>query len=307
MSFNDNVRLDTSQVRTGDSGGSFGGGGGGGRGRGGVVAGGGIGGLLLLLLTLFFGGQAITDDQGDSSQGTSVSDQQLQDKCRSGADANNDDDCLVVATVNSVQAYWSGVFRAAGRTYTPAPTYLYNTSRSSPCGLASNDVGPFYCPLDNSVYLSTGFYGVLSDQFGSSTGNLAKEYVIAHEYGHHIQEQLGLLARAQQDPRGPQSGSVRTELMADCLAGVWAKNASSTADADGTPYLKGVTQQDLLDALSAAKSVGDDNIQQTMGSGQVNPESWTHGSSQARQRWFLQGYQAGNINSCDTFSVDNVE
>ena len=141
---------------------------------------------------------------------------------------------------------------------------------------------------------------------GSSEGQLAKEYVVAHEYGHHIQHLYNLLGRAQQDARGEQSGAVRVELMADCLAGMWAQHASSTDSGNGTPFLKGVTEQDVQDALSAAKAVGDDTIQETQ-VGRVNRESWTHGSAQARQKWLMRGMNAQSINECDTFAVRDVE
>ncbi len=307
MSFNENVRLDTSQV---ESGGSRRAGGGA---PGGLVVGGGLGGIIVLIIAMIFGispsdlqGGPTSLDPGQVSAGGSQSTGDFA-QCTSGADANTNDTCLVIATVNSVQAYWSALFAANQRTYTPAKTVIYAGSTQSACGTASNQVGPFYCPLDKKVYIDASFFQLLQTQFGADRGNLAKEYVVAHEYGHHIQDELGLLDRAQQDPQGPQSGSVRTELMADCLAGVWAQHAASTKDALGVPFLKGITQEDLTSALSAAKSVGDDHIQSTMGSGRVNPESWTHGSAAARQEWFLTGYQTGDVNQCDTFSAATVE
>ncbi len=304
MSFNDNVRLDTSQIQTGGGGGSGG--------PGGMVVGGGVGGIIMLILALVFGGNisggsSTTGQGGASSASNPGSDSALTAECRTGADANRDDRCLVVATVNSVQDFWAAELPTLGARYTPAKTFLYSGAVQSACGTASNQVGPFYCPLDQRVYVDASFYDLLATQFGSSRGNLAKEYVIAHEYGHHVQDILGLLDKAQQDPQGANSGSVRTELMADCLAGVWAKHATETKDASGTAFFANITQQDLLDALSAAKSVGDDHIQSTMGGGQVNPESWTHGSSAARQQWFLRGYRSGDPNRCDTFSVATVE
>ena len=136
---------------------------------------------------------------------------------------------------------------------------------------------------------------------------MAQEYVVAHEYGHALQDQLGLLGRAQQDPQGPESGGVKIELMADCLGGVWAKHATTVHDEDtGTPFLKPLTDQDIKDALSAASAVGDDRIQQAT-QGRVTPENWTHGSSEARQRWFLQGFKTGDLNQCDTFTGAPVE
>ena len=212
----------------------------------------------------------------------------------------------MVATVNSVQAFWTEELPRFGKKWQPTQTVLYTGSTQSACGTASNQVGPFYCPLDKSVFIDASFFDILESQFGSSGGPLAQEYVVAHEYGHALQDQFGLLDRAQQDPQGPESGGVRIELMADCLAGVWANHAATVKDEDtGTPFLKPLTDQDIEDALSAAASVGDDRIQEKT-QGRVSPENWTHGSAEARQRWFLQGYKNGDLNRCDTFAVDSV-
>lgn len=317
MSFNENVQLDTSQVQGGGSGG-----GGGGGFPGGIQVGGGIGGIILLILGLIFGGNVLggsgTSDPsvaqpGSSSQldpsqvgvGGSQSESGFS-QCRTGADANRDDDCLVIATVNSVQAYWAQQLPQYGRQYRPAKTVLYSGQTRSACGTASNQVGPFYCPLDGLVYIDSSFFTELQQRFGSDGGQLAKEYVIAHEYGHRIQDILGILGRAQQDPQGAESGSVRLELMADCLAGTWVNHATQTKDANGTTFLKPLSQNDIQSALSAASAVGDDRIQKSV-QGRVTPETWTHGSSAARQKWFLTGYQSGDLNQCDTFSASNVE
>jgi len=302
MSFNDDVRLDTSQVESGGSGGA----------PGGMVVGGGIGGIIMLIIALIFGinpsdlptggGGGGTSDQqvdGTTSSGTEF------DKCKTGADANADAQCRVIGTVNSVQAFWTAELPRYQKQWQPTKTRLYTGSTQSQCGTASNQVGPFYCPLDQKVYIDADFFDILTEQFGSDDGALAQEYVVAHEYGHALQDQLGLLNRAQQDPQGPNSGGVRIELMADCLAGVWAKHASSTNGPDGKPYLKELTEADIKSALSAASAVGDDRIQEKT-QGQVNPESWTHGSAEARQRWFLQGYTKGDLNQCNTFNVDTV-
>ena len=303
MSFNENVTLDTSQVESGGRGGSGGG-------PGGMVVGGGIGGIIMLILALLFGinpndiGGTATpappvDAGGQQSSGGFS-------ECKTGADANKNTECRIIGTVNSVQAYWSTELPRYKREWTPVKTVLYRGATQSACGTASNQVGPFYCPLDKKVYLDASFFQILEQRFGSSTGPLAQEYVVAHEYGHALQDQLGLLGRAQQDPQGPESGAVRIELMADCLGGVWAKHASTVPDDDtGKPFLKALTEQDIKDALSAASAVGDDRIQEAT-QGRVTPESWTHGSSEARMRWFLQGFKSGNLNQCDTFSVDSV-
>lgn len=305
MSFNENVTIDTSQVRSG---------GGGGGAPGGMVVGGGIGGILILILTLLFNGvfggggdgglQGI--DQGQVEAAGNESGDAFA-ACRTGADANKNTECRVIATVNSVQAYWASELPRYGKKWQPTQTVLYSGTTQSACGTASNQVGPFYCPLDKTVYIDASFFEILEQQFGSSGGPLAQEYVVAHEYGHALQDQLGLLDRAQRDPQGAQSGAVRTELMADCLGGVWANNATTVNDEDtGTPFLKPLTTQDIKDALSAASAVGDDRIQQAT-QGRVNPESWTHGSAEARQRWFLQGFTTGDLNQCDTFSAATVE
>jgi predicted metalloprotease len=301
MSFNDNVQLDTSQVSSGGRGG----------GPGGMVIGGGLGGIILLIVALIFGINPSdlpgtgTDAGGGQVENGGEQSAAAFSECKTGADANKNDVCRVVATVNSVQAYWAAELPRYGKEYPQAKTVLYKGATQSGCGTASNQVGPFYCPLDTRVYIDADFFSILSSQFGADDGALAQEYVVAHEYGHHIQNVLGLLGRAQQDPKGPESGAVRVELMADCLAGVWANHAATTKDKKGVTYLKPLTDSDIKSALSAASAVGDDRIQEKT-QGRVNPESWTHGSAEARQKWFLTGYKEGDLNSCDTFAVESV-
>ncbi|MDF2145727.1 neutral zinc metallopeptidase [Knoellia sp. p5-6-4] len=301
MSFNDNVQLDTSQVSSG-----------GGGGRGGMVVGGGLGGLILVIILMIFGINpgdlpGTGTDPGGSGQ-VEPGGEQSGDafaECKTGADANRNVECRVIGTVNSVQDYWASELPRYGKEYPPAKTVLYKGATQSGCGTASNQVGPFYCPLDQQIYIDADFFSILESQFGADDGSLAQMYVVAHEYGHHLQNVLGLLDRAQQDPQGAESGAVRVELMADCLAGVWANHAATTKDEKGVTYLKPLTQSDIESALSAAAAVGDDRIQEKT-QGRVNPESWTHGSAEARQKWFLTGYQKGNLNSCDTFAVESV-
>ncbi|MGL4744585.1 MAG: KPN_02809 family neutral zinc metallopeptidase [Dermatophilaceae bacterium] len=304
MSFNDEVTLDTSQVSRG---------GGSGGGPGGLAVGGGVGGLILLVLSLVFG---IPLGQGDPTTGGALDPGQVQaggqqsenafSQCKKGFDADRDVECRVIGTVNSVQAFWTSELPQFGKEWRPTQTVLYQGATQSACGTASNQVGPFYCPLDKSVYIDASFFQVLEQRFGSSAGLLAQEYVVAHEYGHALQDQLGILARAQQGDTGPESNGVRVELMADCLGGVWAHHASKVPDEDtGAPFLEPLTDTDIRDALSAAAAVGDDSIQQKT-QGQVNPESWTHGSAEARQKWFLVGYESGDLNRCDTFAVASV-
>ncbi len=304
MSFNDNVQIDTSGVS--------GGGGGGRRGPGGGVVVGGAGGVVLLILSLLFGGDIFG---GGSSLpgGQSVPQQQQQAgssdrfaKCRTGADANRYVECRVIATQNSVEAFWGEELPRYGVNYSKAGLVLYQGATQSACGTASNAVGPFYCPLDQKVYIDASFFNELTSRFGADDGALAQEYVVAHEYGHHVQDLLGALQNAQQDPQGAESGAVRTELQADCYAGIWANHAASTEDAHGTTYLKPLTQRDVQSALSAAAAVGDDRIQQKA-QGRVTPETWTHGSSAERQKWFLTGYQTGDVRQCDTFNAASLD
>jgi uncharacterized protein len=293
MSFNDNVQLDPSQVQDRRGGGR------------GVLVGGGIGGGLLLLIATLLGVnpqllEGLTGaGQEPQSQGTAPA-------CETGADADARVDCRITGTVNSLNAFWPGYLQQYNVQYPRPEAVIFTGGTNTGCGAATSEVGPFYCPTDTTAYFDPGFFQELVDRFGSSGGPLAQEYVVAHEFGHHIQNVLGNLDRAQQDPQGPESGAVRTELQADCYAGLWAKHASTTPNPKtGQPYLEPLTQQDINDALSAASAVGDDRIQQAA-TGRVSPEGWTHGSSEQRQRWFAQGYQTGDINQCDTFSAPSL-
>ena len=286
MRFRPGARLDPSQVEDR-------------RGVGGPVAIGGgglglVGVVVYLLFAVLGGGGGGTFGALDGlSAGTAGSTASTQLDCSTGADANNRQDCRVLGDINSVQAYWSGWFRSHGKTYRPANTVFFTGSTSTGCGPATTDVGPFYCPEDKHVYIDLGFYQELHDRFGAQGGPFAEAYVIAHEYGHHAQDLLGDL-RAH-ETQGANGTSVRTELQADCYAGVWARNAVATG------YIVDLTQQDVNQGLDAAAAVGDDRIQaQTQG--QVNPETWTHGSSAERQKWFRRGYQRGEPSGCDTFS-----
>jgi predicted metalloprotease len=285
VDFNDNARLDTSQIS--DQRGR--------RGPGLALGGGGLGivGVILALVLGFnpadlAGGGTAAPDSGAST----TSD--LKERCRTGADARRDEDCQIVLIVNSVQSYWSDKL---GDRYTASNTEFFTGQTSTGCGAASSDVGPFYCPTDDQVYLDLGFFSELRTKFGAQGGPFAEAYVVAHEYGHHIQDLLGVSARVQRsgNQTGPQSASVRLELQADCYAGTWAKNAVSTR------FINSVSQTDIDQGLDAAAAVGDDRIQKEF-QGRVNTESWTHGSSEQRQKWFTTGFSSGNPASCNTFS-----
>ncbi len=286
MSFRDDAQLDPSEVS--DQ-----------RGRGGrgriAIGGGGLGvaAIIVIALLQLLGGGGGLGQLGQlegATSGTPTGD--LAD-CRTGADANERQDCRILAYVNSVQSFWRQEFERRGSQYVPATTYFESGQWQTACGAASTDVGPFYCPADKHVYIDLGFLDELRDRFGATGGSLAQGYIIAHEYGHHVQDLLGILKNGSND-EGATGRSVRTELQADCFAGVWAAHATETG------LLEPITQAQIDDALNAAAAVGDDRIQ-SQTQGQVNPDVWTHGSSAQRQRWFKTGYQTGDMTKCDTF------
>ena len=281
MPFNPDAQLDPSQVEDRRGSGSSGGGP--------IMVGGGAVGLIILIAALLLG----VDPTGliTTSQPPIEGAQSVQD-CRTGADANTRADCRVVGFVDSVQKYWGDEFnRRGGPTYTPATTVIFTGYTAAACGTASAATGPFYCPSDRKVYLDISFFDELQSRFGAQGGPFAEGYVIAHEYGHHVQDELGMLKQSSS-----LRASVRVELQADCLAGVWAKHAADTG------YLTSPTDAEIAQALDAAAAVGDDRIQQQT-QGKVTPETWTHGSSAQRVSWFKTGYTSGNMDKCDTSSV----
>jgi hypothetical protein len=264
------------------------------RGKGGVAAAGGLGGIILIAVVLLLGGdpsQLPLDQLGGQQVGPGAS-SDLQQECRTGADAAERQDCRIVAYVNSIQDYWEGAVDG----YQPAVTTFFTNSVSTGCGNATSAVGPFYCPPDQGVYIDLGFFQVLEERLGAEGGPFAEAYVIAHEYGHHIQELTGVL-RGSGGGQGAESYAVRTELQADCYAGVWGANAVETG------FLEPITDQQIAEAMDTAEAIGDDRIQEQT-QGQVNPETWTHGSSEQRQEWFRRGLQTGDPQQCDTFNAE---
>lgn len=260
-----------------------------------------------MLLALVFGfnpGDILGSDPGAQGQPGSTDDFA---ECTTAEAANTNINCRIIATAESLDAMWVELLPdSGGPAYVQPGLDIFVGSVSTGCGAASSATGPFYCPADQTAYFDSDFFELLETQFGANSGPLAQEYVVAHEFGHHIENQLGLLNRAQQDPQGPESGGVRVELMADCLAGIWAKNATTVPDPEtGTPFLEPLTEQDINDALSAAAAVGDDRIQSSQG-GQVNPEAFTHGTSEQRQRWFMIGFEQGSVDACNTFETNDL-
>ena len=301
MRFREGGRLDTSGVsdRRGMGGG-----------RGIAVGGGGLGlvGLIIVVVLQLAGGGGGGGGAGlgglaGIGQGEQADNGELEQRCQTGADANDSEECAVVAEIDSIQDYWSQAL--AGR-YTETDTVFFNGSVQTSCGAASSGSGPFYCPGDQLVYIDLSFFDQLKSQFGAEGGTFVDAYVLAHEYGHHVQDILGTNQQVTPGETGATSGSVRLELQADCYAGTWANHATTVPDASGQPLIAEISQDDIDRALDAASRIGDDFIQANLGSGRVDQNSFTHGSSEQRQKWFSTGYQTGDPNQCDTFGTDDL-
>jgi predicted metalloprotease len=219
-------------------------------------------------------------------------------ECLTGEDANESVDCRMQGAATSLDIYWETQVEG----YVAPELVLFTSSVSTGCGNATSAVGPFYCPPDQTVYIDTAFFDQLQTQFGATGQSLAQMYIVAHEWGHHIQNIVGTMNGLDLQDQGPTSDGVRLELQADCYAGAWVAAASDTEDSSGIALLKEPTDAEIADALNAAEVVGDDYIQENLGSGQVNPETWTHGSSEQRQSWFRTGFTQG-VGACDTFAA----
>jgi predicted metalloprotease len=309
MRFNPKARLDRGRVKdTGQGRGNSGMGGAGMRlPIPGGVGTGGIGGVILVVLIYVLvqcmgGGDGLsnysTSRLSDNTDGTS-----RYDNCKTGEDANNSADCARVAVENSLTDYWGDEL---GSDFQPENQLItFTDSVDTGCGGATSDVGPFYCPVDATIYLDTDFFDeVLEQQLGGPDGGFVEYYVLAHEYGHHIQNLRGTMSQVKTQ-QGPQSDAVRLELQADCFAGMWAKAATSTEDAQGEVLISELTKEDIQLAIEAAEAVGDDRIQQKT-QGQVTEESWTHGSAAMREQWFLTGFEQGSLDACDTFAAKRL-
>ncbi len=306
--FNPKAKLDTSRV--GDAGGGGSSGGGGMRLPGGTMAGGGVGGLIIVVLFLVVsmcGGLGGSGGVGPGASGggfdtsrMAAADTDRYANCTTGQDAQNDVDCARIAVENSLYDYWSDTM---GADFRPAQMRTFTGFVNTGCGQASSQVGPFYCPPDETIYVDTSFFEqVLQGQLGGPAGAFVEPYVLGHEYGHHIQNLLGTMNRVRTQ-QGPRSDAVRLELQADCYAGLWARSATQTQDADGQVLIEELTEQDVSEAIAAAEAVGDDRIQQKT-QGQVTQESWTHGSAASRVKWFQTGFTTGDPQQCDTWAVD---
>ncbi|MCK6095709.1 neutral zinc metallopeptidase [Micrococcus sp. 2A] len=312
MTFNSNVQLDAGRAS----------GGGGGLGRGAAIGGG--GGLLALLLAIFAPGLAdqlgidtgsATSGQGQyQQQTTGGTDQPVSpSECSTGDDANRNVDCRVIATTEAADQFWGGYLgRYSNIDWREPKLTLFSGQVNTGCGAASSDTGPFYCPSDESMYFDTSFFGTLQRDFGAEGGPLAEEYIVAHEYGHHVQNVVGYLEYSRDGTTGATSGSVKAELQADCFAGMWAGHGTVTTDPEsGEPFLQPISDAQLRQAIDAAASVGDDHIQE-QARGRVDPHSFTHGTSEQRMGWFMRGYQNGrqaepDIQQCNTFTASTLD
>ena len=278
-----------------------------------AVGGGGLGivGLILYFLLTQLGGGSVGGGGGGLAlpgglaglpSGQTADTSAVASSCKTGAQANTQLDCEMVADINSLDGFWTDTFARSSKRYTSPRTVFFSGSVDTGCGSATSDTGPFYCPGDHKIYIDLSFFQELQTRFGTKGGPFARAYVIAHEFGHHIQFLLGTSDRVQAGDTGPTSSSVRLELQADCYAGVWANHASTVPTASGKPLITDVTQDDVKAALDTASRIGDDYIQTNLGGGRVDQSQFTHGTSAQRQKWYTIGDQFGDPARCDTFN-----
>ena len=304
MRYRESGRLDTSGVSDRRGRGGMGGG------RGIAVGGGGLGlvGLIIVVVLQLAGGGG--GDAGSAlgslaglGEGQQADNSELEQRCQTGEDANDSVECAIVADIESIQDYWGTTL---GDRYVPTDTVFFSGGVQTSCGAASSGSGPFYCPADQLVYIDLSFFDQLQQDFGAQGGLFVNAYVLAHEYGHHVQNLLGTNAQVTPGETGPTSGTVRLELQADCYAGTWANHAETVPDDSGSPLIAEINQDDIDRALDAAARIGDDFIQENLGSGRIDQDAFTHGSSEQRQKWFMTGYESGDPNQCDTFATNDL-
>lgn len=304
MKYNRRARLDTSQVRDTRRVG----------GRGAAIGGGGVGvvGVLIYVLVTALGGNGagqaaatVLGELGQNGQPATANNSEIQSACRTGADANAKLECAVVADIDSIQAYWTRELPALGAQYVKVPTVWFSGQVSTGCGAADSGAGPFYCPADKRVYIDLSFYNDIRSEFHASGGLFVDAYVLAHEYGHHVQDLLGIESKVR-TRQGPTSDSVRLELQADCFAGVWARHATEPGPNGQPPLVTSISRQDFRNALQVAGRIGDDWIQKNLGNGQVNQNTFTHGTGAEREKWLTTGYRSGQPRACDTFATNNL-
>jgi uncharacterized protein len=268
--------------------------------------------VLIYLVVSYVGGSgagqaagAILGQLGQSGQPAVANNSEIESACKTGADANAKLECAVVADIDSIQAYWKTELPKLGKQYVTVPTVWFSGRVSTGCGGADSGAGPFYCPADKKVYIDLSFYNEIRSEFHANGGLFVDAYVLAHEYGHHVQDLLGIEAKVR-TRQGPTSDSVRLELQADCFAGVWAKHATEPGPNGSPALVQSISQQDVHNALQVAARIGDDWIQKNLGNGQVNQNTFTHGTGAQRDKWFTTGYRTGNPQACDTFSATNL-
>lgn len=258
----------------------------------------GLGLVAVVVISMFLGVDptALLQVVGQSTQSTTMSTEQT-----TSTPANDDMRNFVAVVLAETEDVWNETFQKAGRTYEEPKLVLFSGAVESACGMADAAVGPFYCPADHKVYLDLAFFEDLHTRFGAS-GDFAQAYVIAHEIGHHVQTQLGIIQKvnamqARADKTDRNRLNVMLELQADCLAGMWAHQAQKKRNI--------LEEGDIEEGLNAASAVGDDRIQKRT-QGYVVPDGFTHGSSAQRVRWFRRGLEQGNISACDTFNADEL-
>lgn len=247
---------------------------------------------LLILFNLLTGG----DTEDVLSQLENIPVEREENLDRSAFEGEDEYEVFASTVLGSNDDMWESLFARSGRTYSPPRLVLFRTATESQCGTATSSVGPHYCPIDKTIYLDETFFDELQSRFGAQGGDVAEAYVIAHEAAHHAQNELNImdeiLGKKEANPNEANDLSIKLELQADCFAGLWANSIK---------HLEVFIPGEINEAIDAAAAVGDDRIQEAV-TGQINPETWTHGSSEERVAWFNKGFESGSLSECDTFN-----